>query len=117
MKVQLNLGLNNNPYSEREITTYFKLNTILTYVAHRIEDGEYLGEVEPTFVVVLEVKEELVQSHLLRAVEELCILFEQAMIPMVTPKMEVMAYNYKYKGEEILFNNKYFKYHDTTKNC
>ena len=108
--VQINLGLKNNPYTEAQIILYFKLNSTFTYVKHSIDNGEYQGEVEPTFVVLLEVKAMMFQSYLLRAVEELCTLFEQDMIPMVTSKMEVMAYNCKYKGEEILFDKKYFKY-------
>lgn len=113
--VQLNLGLNNNPYSEDQITAYFKLNSTFTYVEHRLDSGEYQGEVEPTFVVLLKVKDKLNQSHLLRAVEELCTLFMQDMIPMVTTRMKVMCYNDNYKGEEIMFNSKYFKYYDTSK--
>ena len=86
--LQINLGLNNNPFTENEIVSYFSNNNDYRLMAHYvINKGN-----EPIFVAILEYKFAR-QSKVLQDFEMLCRYFNQSSIALVTEFMQVVAFN------------------------
>ncbi len=78
-------------------------------MAHYIKDKEFNGNVEPTFVAMLEYKYAR-QSKVLADAENWCSLFTQESIAISTDFMEVLAFNVNYKGDAYKFNSNLFEY-------
>jgi len=107
--LQINLGLNNNPMTAEEVINYFATLPEYRLMAHYIKDKEFNGNVEPTFVAMLEYKYAR-QSKVLADAEAWCSFFEQESIALVTNKIEVLAFNVNYKGDAYKFNTNLFEY-------
>lgn len=107
--LQINLGLNNNPMTAEEVINYFATLTEYRLMAHYIKDKEFNGNVEPTFVAMLEYKY-VRQSKVLIDAEAWCSLFTQESIAISTDFMEVLAFNVNYKGDAYKFNTNLFEY-------
>jgi hypothetical protein len=107
--LQINLGLNNNPMTAEEVINYFATLTEYRLMAYYIKDKEFNGNVEPTFVAMLEYKYAR-QSKVLADAEAWCSFFEQESIALVTNKIEVLAFNVNYNGDAYKFNTNLFEY-------
>ena len=78
-------------------------------MAYQIVDSDFQGNVEPTFVGLMEYKYSR-QSKILQDFENIASVMTQESIALVTNKMQVLAFNPSYNGEGYKFNNEYFKY-------
>jgi hypothetical protein len=107
--LQINLGLNNNPMTAEEVINYFATLTEYRLMAYYIKDKTFHGEVEPTFVAMLEYKYAR-QSKVLADAENWCNLFTQESIAISTDFMEVLAFHSWYNGDAYKFNTNLFEY-------
>lgn len=107
--VQVNLGMNNNPMNEEEVISYMSNLNGYRLMGYYFKDMTFEDNVEPTFVGILEYKYTS-DSKVLADFEKLCSVFTQESIPIVTNKMEVIAFNVNYKGGGYYFNRKLFEY-------
>lgn len=107
--LQINLGLNNNPMTAEQVINYFATLSEYRLMAYYIKDKTFNGEVEPTFVALLEYKYTR-QSKVLVDAEAWCSFFTQESIALVTDKMEALAFNVNYKGEGYKFDTNLFEY-------
>lgn len=107
--IQINLGLNNNPMTSKQVINYFATLPEYRLMAYYIKDKTFNGEVEPTFVALMEycyAKE----SKVLADAEAWCSFFDQESIALVTDRMETLAFNVNYKGEGYKFDTNLFEY-------
>jgi hypothetical protein len=107
--LQINLGLNNNPMNADQVTEYFASLKEYRLMAFYFIDKTFNGEVEPTFIALLEHKYTR-DSKILSDAENWCSLFTQESIAVVTDKMEVLAFNTKYEGDTYKFDSSLFEY-------
>lgn len=107
--LQINLGLNNNPMTSEEVINYFATLPEYRLMAYMIKDKTFMGEVEPTFVALLEYKYAK-QSKVLVDAENWCSIFTQESIAISTDFMEVLAFNITYNGEGYKFDTNLFEY-------
>ena len=107
--LQINLGLNNNPMTAEQVINYFATLSEYRLMAYIIKDKTFNGEVEPTFVALLEYEYSR-QSKVLIDVENWCSFFTQESIALVTDKMEVLAFNVNYNGDGYKFDSNLFEY-------
>jgi len=107
--LQINIGLNNNSMTAEQVIDYISSNKEYRLMAYQIVDAEFNGNVEPTFVGLMEYKYNR-QSKILSDFENIASLMTQESIALVTDKMQVLAFNPSYNGEGYEFNNEYFKY-------
>ena len=110
-QLEINLGMDNNPFTNTEdITTMLATQDFNIFRADdiRFEDGEYNGDAELTAVIAtrgINLTNE--QIHL--RMKKLCVIFNQECIAYkLHGHIGKMAYNPKFKGSEIVFNDKYF---------
>ena len=106
--LQINIGLNNNPFTAEEVINYIASNKEYRLMAYQIVDAEFNGNVEPTFVGLLEYKYNR-QSKILQDFENIASVMTQESIALLTDKMQVLAFNPSYNGAEYEFDNQYFK--------
>jgi hypothetical protein len=106
--LQINIGLNNNTMTAEEVINYIANNKEYRLMAYQIVDAEFQGNVEPTFVGLLEYKYSR-QSKILQDFENIASVMTQESIALVTDKMQVLAFNPAYNGDGYEFNNEYFK--------
>ena len=106
--LQINIGLNNNPFTAEEVIDYIGSNKEYRLMAYQIVDSEFQGKVEPTFVGLLEYKYSR-QSKILQDFENIASVMTQESIALVTDKMQVLAFNPSYEGEGYQFDSQYFK--------
>lgn len=110
MKIlQINIGLNNNPFTAEEVIDYIASNKEYRLMAYQIVNSEFQGNVEPTFVGLLEYNYSR-QSKILQDFENIASVMTQESIALVTDRMSVIAFNPAYDGEGYQFDNQYFKY-------
>jgi hypothetical protein len=107
--LQINLGLNNNPMTAEQVINYFATLSEYRLMAYIIKDKTFHGEVEPTFVALLEYEYSR-QSKVLIDVENWCSLFTQESIAISTDFMEVLAFNPSHEGDRYKFNTNLFEY-------
>lgn len=107
--LQINLGLNNNPFNSAQVVDYFATLQEYRLMAYIIKDKTFMGEVEPTFIALLEYKYTRDSKVLLDA-ENWCSIFTQESIALVTDKMEVLAFNPRFEGEAYKFESNLFEY-------
>ena len=107
--LQINLGLNNNPMTREEIVTYFATLKNYRLMAYYFKNMEFNGQIEPTFVAMLEYKYTR-QSKVLTNVENWCSLFTQESIAVSTEYMEFLAFNVSFVGKPYKFDNSLFEY-------
>ena len=106
--IQINIGLNNNPFTAEEVIDYIASNKEYRLMAYQIVDAEFNGQVEPTFVGLLEYKYNR-QSKILQDFENIASVMTQESIAIKTDKMQALAFNPSYNGNGYEFNNQYFK--------
>jgi hypothetical protein len=106
--LQINIGLNNNPFTAEEVIDYIASNKEYRLMAYQIVDAEFNGQVEPTFVGLLEYKYSR-QSKILQDFENIASVMTQESIALVTDKMQVLAFNTSYEGDGYQFDSQYFK--------
>ena len=107
--LQFNLGLNNNPMTTDQVINYFATLSDYRLMAYQIKDKTFNGEVEPTFVALMEYKYAK-QSKVLSDFENMCSVFTQESIALATDYMEVLVFNTKYDGDGYKFNKELFEY-------
>jgi hypothetical protein len=107
--LQINLGLNNNPMNAEEVINYFATLQEYRLMAYIITDKTFMGEVEPTFVALLEYKYTR-QSKVLTDLENWCNFFTQESIAFATDYMEALAFNSSYSGSGYKFDKSLFEY-------
>lgn len=107
--LQINLGLNNNPMNATEVIQYFKDFKNYRLIDWYIKDKQFNGQIEPTFVALLEYDYSR-QSKILSDFENWCSFFTQESIAVSTDYMEFLAFNVSYKGEPYRFDKNLFEY-------
>jgi hypothetical protein len=107
--LQINIGLNNNTMTAEEVIDYIASNKEYRLMAYQIVDAEFNGQVEPTFVGLLEYNYSR-QSKILSDFENIASVMTQESIALVTDRMSVIAFNPAYDGEGYQFDSQYFKY-------
>ena len=107
--LQINLGLNNNPMNSEQVINYFASLKEYRLIAYYIKDMTFNGQVEPTFIALLEYKYSR-QSKILVDFENFCAFFTQESIAVSTDYMEFLAFNVAYKGIPYKFDNSLFEY-------
>ena len=106
--IQINVGLNNNPMNAEQVINYFATLENYRLMAYQIVDSEFNGQVEPTFVGLLEYKYTR-QSKVLADIENICNVMNQESIAIKTDFMQVLAFNTSYSGQGYQFDNQFFK--------
>lgn len=107
--LQINIGLCNNSMTPEQVIDYIAGNKEYRLMAYQIVDSEFQGNVEPTFVGLLEYKYSR-QSKILSDFENIASVMTQESIALVTDKMQVLAFNPAYEGDGYQFDSQYFKY-------
>jgi len=107
--LQINIGLNNNTMTAEQVIDYIASNKEYRLMAYQIVDAEFNGNVEPTFVGLMEYKYSR-QSKILQDFENIASVMTQESIALVTEKMQVLAFNPSYNGDGYEFDSQYFKY-------
>ena len=105
MKILLNIGLNNNPYSIGAIKALLSQKT--TILNSQLYDGFYKEPQEPTLVISLSFPDQKLSS-VIQYIESLCIELTQECIPVLSDSFELLVYNPNYTGEKFKFDNQYF---------
>ena len=109
-QVILNLGLENNPYTDKadivELINTTILNTFSTSI--QIEVGEYKGNEERTAVIYTSSLTDDIEQ-IINAVQVLCIVFNQEYIPFqLNNKEGVLVAHPNRDLQPIQFDSKYF---------
>lgn len=94
---ELNIGLNNNPFTFYELKS--KLGNIVQLVDVRKDMGEYVGESEPTAIALVMLD----AQRLAASLEYMCEVFTQECIParkLNDRSSGRLIYNRGYKGED-----------------
>ena len=107
--LQINLGLNNNPMTANEIVNYFASLKEYRLIAYHFKDMTFNGQIEPTFVALMEYKYSR-QSKLVLDFENFCSLFTQESIAVSSEYMDFLAFNVNYKGSPYKFDSNFFQY-------
>ena len=107
--LQINLGLNNNPMTSKEVIEYFEGLCEYRLMAYVIANKTFQDESEPTFVAMLEYKYAR-QSKVLSDAENWCSVFTQESIALSTDFMEVLVFNPSYNGDGYKFDRELFGY-------
>ena len=107
--IQINIGLNNNPFTYGQVQDYFETHKDYRLMAHYEKDMTFQGGVEPTFVAMLEYcyRDE---SKVLADFERICSVMTQESIAISTDSMEVLAFNPDYSGDRYRFDPQFFEY-------
>ena len=109
-QVVLNLGLENNPYTDKadivELINTTILHTFTTSI--QIEVGEYKGNEERTAVIYTSSLTDDIEQ-IINAVQILCIVFNQEYIPFqLNNKEGILVAHPNRDLEPIQFDSKYF---------
>jgi len=107
--LQVNIGLNNNPYTSEDVIDRMASDKNYRLIAYQIVDSEFEGKVEPTFVGLFEYKYGR-DSKVLNDFEDLASVMTQQSIAVMTSSMEVLAFSPSYKGKRYHFDRKFFKF-------
>ena len=107
--IQINIGLNNNPFTSEEVKEYFETHNNYRLMACYEKDMLFQGNVEPTFVAMLEYNYRD-ESKVLQDFENICSVMTQESIAISTDSMEVLAFNRRYDGERYRFDPRFFEY-------
>ena len=107
--LQINLGLNNNPMNREEIVLYFATLKNYRLMAYYFKNMEFNGQIESTFVAMLEYKYSR-QSKVLTDFENWCSFFAQESIAVSTDYMDFLAFNVSFVGEPYKFDSGLFEY-------
>ena len=106
MKISLNIGLNNNPYNHEQIKNL--LSNIGTILNSRQVDSTYIGNIEPTSVIIIDVPFKN-NKNLVNWIEDLCKITTQEAIAVKNDEgFKQLVYNPNFKGEILKFDENYF---------
>ena len=103
---QLNIGLNNNPYSFEKITEALVATFEGEIVATREELGEYITSPEPTLVAKIITQMDAESARILTTM--MAMKFTQECIGMKFNEEGTLVYNPEFKGEQYTFDAEYF---------
>jgi hypothetical protein len=103
---QLNIGLNNNPYSFELITNALVAAFEGEIVATREDLGEYITSPEPTLVAKIITQMDEESARVLTTM--MCMKFTQECIGMKFNEEGTLVYNPEFKGEQYNFDSDYF---------
>ncbi len=103
---QLNIGLNNNPYTFELITKGLVHAFEGEIVATREHMGVYEGNPEPTLVAKIITAMDEESAKIL--VGAMCMKFTQECIGMKFNEEGTLVYNPEFKGEQYTFDAEYF---------
>lgn len=105
MKIKLNIGLENNPLTDTDITKILWINGFY-HMKTRIHVGTYLGNPERTLIIegIYSRNEE----QFIRVIEGLCLMLTQECIAAVVNDVGALIYNPTFVGETIEFDSDYF---------
>jgi hypothetical protein len=105
-KIQLNIGLENNPYSFDEVK--IRVNVYLSFGNYeaRQEVGEYDGNEERTFVASLDSSDSV--KEILQFIEHFTEYFTQDCIAVKIDGKGYLVYNPSFEGDRLEFDDKYF---------
>jgi hypothetical protein len=106
--LQVNIGLNNNTMTADQVIDYIGSNKEYRLMAYQIVDAEFNGNVEPTFVGLLEYKYNR-QSKILQDFENIASVMTQESIAVKTDRIQALAFNPNYNGDGYQFDDQYFK--------
>lgn len=103
---QLNIGLNNNPYTFELITKALVTAFEGEIVATREDLGEYITSPEPTLVAKIITQMDEESARVLTTM--MCMKFTQECIGMKFNEEGTLVYNPDFKGEQYNFDSDYF---------
>jgi hypothetical protein len=101
--IQLNIGLNNNPYSFEQCS---RILNLMFLAESRLDQSKWGEAVEPT--VVSKITENWDLSDITTVVERLCVTLEQDAIAIKVNEVGYLVYNPSYVGERYSYNEEYF---------
>jgi len=106
-KVQLNIGLENNPYSFDEVK--IRVNVYLSFGNYEARQavGEYEGNEERTFVASLDNYFNR-EEDILNTIKSLTEYFTQDCIAVKIDGKGYLVYNPSFEGDRLEFDDKYF---------
>ena len=105
MRATLNIGLNNNPFTQDQILE--KLSDDYTIINSRFAVGSYEGDIEPTLVVAID-SPYAHASGFIKKIEQLADVLTQNCIAVSTDQFDLLCYAQGYKGEKFKFDSQYF---------
>ena len=105
-KIFLNIGLNNNDKTTKQIVSSLKQNNLFVKASYKTK-SIYKGFDESTLIIY--INSGLKLSKIIDVIENLCLVCGQECIAARINKNEFIIYNPKFTGEKIKFNSKYFK--------
>lgn len=100
-KIEINIGLNNNPLPFNEILKYFD-----TRDEHEIQIGEWKGADEPTLVI--EINRDIEYYRIKMFIINLTRFLTQDAIAYRFNGVGELVFNEDYKGERYSFDENYF---------
>jgi hypothetical protein len=103
---QLNIGLNNNPYTFEKITEALVVAFEGEIVATREHMGVYEGNPEPTLVAKIITQMDEESARVLTTM--MAMKFTQECIGMKFNEEGTLVYNPDFKGEQYNFDSDYF---------
>lgn len=103
-KIEINIGLNNNPCTAQENVMYFV--SLYTSVKHNVQTGEWDGADEPTVVMELYTNESI--NDVRNLLEVLTEILTQDAIAFRFNGDGELVFNDNYTGERYPFDEKYF---------
>ena len=104
-KIEINIGLNNNPYTAQEIVSAFV--GYLTSVKHNVQVGEWEGADELTVVMEFSVQNVSVEK-VRNMLKSLTDVFTQDAIAFRFNGDGELVFNENYTGERYEFDENYF---------
>lgn len=108
MKIKLNIGLENNPLTESDITQILWLNGFY-HMKSRIHISTYLGNPERTLIIEGSYLRN--EKQFIRVIEGLCLMLTQECIAAMVNGIGALIYDPTFTGETIEFNKDYFINH------
>lgn len=103
-KIEMNIGLNNNPYTAHDIVTRFV--SAYTSVKHNIQVGEWDGADEPT--LVMEFYSESSLENMRAMIQGLVYVLTQDAIAFRFNGDGELVFSSHYTGERYEFDENYF---------
>ena len=103
-KIEINIGLNNNPFTAQEIVSQFASS--FESLKHNVQVGEWEGADEPT--VVMEFYTDSSQDDIRMLFQGLVYVFTQDAIAFRFNGDGELVFSSHYKGERYPFDEAYF---------
>lgn len=103
-KIEMNIGLNNNPFTAQEIVSVF--TSMYQSIKHNVQVGEWDGADEPTIVMEFYSNEPV--NDLRNLTEALTDTLTQDAIAFRYNGVGELVFNDNYTGERYPFDEAYF---------